>query len=87
MATREQLHQLVSSLPEDTLAPAYTVLMQLQSGISPERAAGLEHFRQAQERVQERMQERMREMVELLASRTVERRGGAGSLLGAAPVR
>jgi hypothetical protein len=87
MATREQLHQLVSSLPEDALEPAHTVLRQLQAGLSPDRAAGLEHFGQAQQRVHERMQERMREMVELLATRAEDRRGEANSLFGAAPVR
>ena len=73
MATREELLELAASLPDDALDTAYGILTQLQAGLSPDRTAALEHFRQAQRRVHERMQERMREMVELLANRRAEK--------------
>ena len=73
MATREELHQLAASLPEDALDAAYAILTQLQAGLTPDRTAALEHFYQAQRRVHERMQERMREMVELLANRRAKK--------------
>jgi hypothetical protein len=42
----------------------------VQSGPPPaDLVDGLEHFRQAQQRVHERMQERMRELAEQLARR------------------
>ena len=72
MATREELHRVVSLLPDDALDAAHAVLTQLQRGPGPplqDQIAGLEHFRQAQQRVRDRMQERMREMVEQLARR------------------
>lgn len=71
MATREELHQLVSSLPEDALDAARAILVTMQGGRSDAAAPepGLEHFVQAQQRMQERLQERMRVMVELLARR------------------
>ena len=71
MATREELHRVVSLLPDDALDAAHAVLTQLQAGppLSPDRIAALEQFRQAQQRVHDRMQERMREMVEQLARR------------------
>jgi uncharacterized protein Yka (UPF0111/DUF47 family) len=70
MATREELHQLVSSLPDGALDAAHAALMQVQSGPPPaDLVDGLEHFRQAQQRVHERMQERMRELAEQLARR------------------
>jgi hypothetical protein len=71
MATREELHQLVSSLPEDALDAACAILVKMQGGRSGAAAPepGLEHFVQAQQHMQERLQERMRVMVELLARR------------------
>ena len=73
MGTRDELHQLIASLPEEALDAARAILMQFQSAPAaplpptPDRIAGLEHFRRAQQRVHERMEERMREMVTQLA--------------------
>ena len=72
MATREELHRVVSLLPDDALDAAHAALTQLQKAPSlppQDQITGLEHFRQAQQRVHDRMQERMREMVEQLARR------------------
>ena len=70
MATREELHQLVSSLAEEALDAAHAALTCLQAGPSlplQDDMAALEQFHQAQQRVHERMQERSREMVQQLA--------------------
>jgi len=72
MGTREELHQLVSSLPEDAIDAARAALLQFQTGpapLPPDHGAALEQFRQAQRRVHERMEERMREMVEQMSRR------------------
>lgn len=67
MGTREELHRLVSSLPDDALPAARTALLQFQAvPASP----ALEHFRRAQQRVHERVEERIREMAERLADAT-----------------
>ena len=71
MATREELHRLVSSLPEEALDAAYSVLMQLQAdpSLSSHREPALQRFLEGQQRVHERLQERTREMLEQLARR------------------
>jgi len=59
MPTREELKQLVSTLPEDALEAAHAHLTQLQAGLPkvPDRAAALEHFQQMQARHRQRLEE------------------------------
>ena len=71
MVTREDLLQLVLSLPESALTAAHACLTQVQpeSSVPPEREAALERFREAQQLVYERLQQRMQRMRQMLDER------------------
>ena len=59
MPTREELRQLVSTLPEDALDAAHAHLSRLQAGLpkAPDRAAASERFQQMQARHRKRFEE------------------------------
>jgi hypothetical protein len=63
MATREELHQLVESLPDGAVEAAHQTLTRLQIWPPPPppgRNEAIERFRQNQQRMQERIQQRMK---------------------------